>query len=190
MQKSFINTLSLLLLLPLFFVSQANAQEEYPVEEPTTQWSRHEARVNVLRSILGLHPEFAYEYSLNHDISIGSKLGFSLNPDENDLQLDGVFQLKPYVRWNFYRGQRTFGNSIQAFYVEVNTFYTQYKQIVKEEMEFEGGPVFGLGVGTGYKYISPRDWVFESGFTLGRNLNLKGARKYNIGYSISIGKRF
>lgn len=163
----------------------------------------HEVKLSLLSSTLLLHPEVAYEYTFNLDLSAGARVGFSINAEGVPNAMLGMFQLSPYARWHFYK--ETKGNALRGFFVELNTAYTYYDglsynnnfaynkgmghQIAESEKERRGS-AFGFGVGSGYKWITKRAWTFELGGSIGRNLVHPEPAVYYGMYHFVIGKRF
>ncbi|MDO5017215.1 MAG: DUF3575 domain-containing protein [Porphyromonas sp.] len=164
---------------------------------------RHEFKINLLSTTINLHPEIAYDYTINQDLAVGSRLSFSINRDDYDNNALGKFLLSPYFRWHFYK--ETKGNALRGFFVEANMAYT-YNKVVTYEIhqttdgldtefhpvryEYDEGSAFGLGIGVGYKWITRRAWTFELGGYVGRNLNSSAPFGYYSNYVFSIGKRF
>ncbi|MDN4753077.1 DUF3575 domain-containing protein [Porphyromonadaceae bacterium W3.11] len=196
MEKNYIFRLILLFGLTLGYISSLEAQEQsegfYAPE-----MKKHEVKVNALSTILLQHPEVAYEYSFNQDLSVGGRLGFSFN---NEIEYLGAFQLMPYVRWHFYTGSNKNVHSLRGFFAEVNTAYTLYKinelepsvdsNYTLNEVTRKNKSGFGMGVGVGYKYISRRNWVVETSLMAGRNFSGPDSRIIYLGLGLSIGKRF
>ena len=160
----------------------------------------HEVKLNLLTTAILLHPEVAYDYTINTDLSVGGRVSFNIKTDNDYAEQElGNFQVSPYVRWHFYKN--TSGNALRGFYVEGNMAYTNYNYVTKRTVIVNGpehimttekskANQFGLGVGAGYRWITKGAWSFELGAVVGRNL-LKGDNQDVYWNTIfSIGKRF
>lgn len=168
----------------------------------------HEVKLNLLTSTVMLHPEVAYDYTLNTDLSVGGRLSFNIKNDNDQAgETLGNFQVSPYVRWHFYKNTR--GNALRGFYVEGNIAYTNYEVRTYYDALGAVSPVyghpaegssqrfetsslnqFGLGVGLGYRWITKGAWSFELGAIAGRNLLNNDAPNVYWNTIFSIGKRF
>lgn len=164
----------------------------------------HEVKVNLVSSTLLLHPELAYDYTINPDLSVGSRLAFSIKAVGIPNYELGNFQMSPYVRWHFYRASRS-GNYLRGFFVEANMAYTYYSDYsynpnikydsgmgyeIPESAQDKNGSAFGLGLGLGHKWVTKRAWTFELGGFIGRNIfHPEPAMMYGNLF-LSIGKRF
>lgn len=161
---------------------------------------RHEVKLNLSSTILSLRPEVAYEYAINNDISAGGRMAFSIDHDSGLNEALGQFQTMPYFRWNFFRGlsrnQRY--NSARGFFLETNMAYTYYANhnddgVYEERSGYNSGSrsTFGLGLGLGYKWIAPSNWVFEANCFVGRNFICprNGVEVYG-GAGLHVGYRF
>ena len=162
----------------------------------------HEVKLNLLTTAILLHPEVAYDYTINTDLSVGGRASFNIKTD-NDYagQTLGNFHVSPYVRWHFYKN--TSGNALRGFYVEGNIAYTNYEyktvdysldgyrpEKLKGKIETSSLNQFGLGVGAGYRWITKGAWSFELGSVVGRNLLNNNAPTVYWNSIFSIGKRF
>lgn len=169
----------------------------------------HEVKLNLLTTAIFLHPEVAYDYTINTDLSVGGRVSFNIKND-NDYagQTLGNFQVSPYVRWHFYKNTR--GNALRGFYVEGNIAYTNYEtqtytngldhvspvyghpaEGTEGKVETSSANQFGLGVGAGYRWVTKGAWSFELGSVFGRNLlNNNDATRIYWNTIFSIGKRF
>lgn len=161
----------------------------------------HEVKLNLLTTAVLLHPEVAYDYTINTDLSVGGRVSFNIKNDKDVAgQTLGNFQVSPYVRWHFYRNTR--GNALRGFYVEGNLAYTNYTYVsnrtlnvndpenIKMTTEESKANQFGLGVGAGYRWITKGAWSFELGSVVGRNLLNNDAPTIYWSTIFSIGKRF
>lgn len=160
----------------------------------------HEVKLNLITSTVMLHPEVAYDYTFNTDLSVGGRVSFNIKNDNDwaDETL-GNFQISPYVRWHFYKN--TSGNALRGFYVEGNMAYTNYTYVSNRILnvndpehimttEKSKANQFGLGVGAGYRWITKGAWSFELGSVVGRNLLNNDAPNVYWNTIFSIGKRF
>lgn len=160
----------------------------------------HEVKLNLITSTVMLHPEVAYDYTFNTDLSVGGRVSFNIKNDNDQAdETLGNFQVSPYVRWHFYKN--TSGNALRGFYVEGNMAYTNYTYVSnrilnvndpEHIMTTEKSKVnqFGLGVGAGYRWITKGAWSFELGSVVGRNLLNNDAPNVYWNTIFSIGKRF
>lgn len=161
----------------------------------------HEVKLNLLSTALLFHPEIAYDYTLNPDISFGGRMAYSFDVVGVPNSQMGKFTLSPYARWHFYKESR--GNSLRGFFVEANLAYNYYdsslmlksiyvngEPVALEEGQKGGVSAFGLGVGLGYRWVTTRDWTFELGCILGRNIVHSDPVSIYGNFVFSIGKRF
>lgn len=168
----------------------------------------HEVKLNLITSTVMLHPEVAYDYTINTDLSVGGRVSFNIKNDNDQAdETLGNFQISPYVRWHFYKN--TSGNAIRGFYVEGNIAYTNYEVRTYYDALGAVSPVYGhpaegsskrfetsslnqlgLGVGAGYRWITKGAWSFELGTLAGRNLISNDAPNVYWNTIFSIGKRF
>lgn len=160
----------------------------------------HEVKLNLLTSTVMLHPEVAYDYTINTDLSVGGRASFNIKNDNDQAgETLGNFQISPYVRWHFYKN--TSGNALRGFYVEGNMAYTNYTYVSNRILnvndpehimttEKSKANQFGLGVGAGYRWITKGAWSFELGSVVGRNLLNNDAPNVYWNTIFSIGKRF
>lgn len=160
----------------------------------------HEVKLNLITSTVMLHPEVAYDYTINTDLSVGGRVSFNIKNDNDQAdETLGNFQISPYVRWHFYKN--TSGNALRGFYVEGNMAYTNYTYVSNRILnvndpehimttEKSKANQFGLGVGVGYRWITKGAWSFELGSVVGRNLLNNDAPNVYWNTIFSIGKRF
>ena len=160
----------------------------------------HEVKLNLITSTVMLHPEVAYDYTINTDLSVGGRVSFNIKNDNDQAdETLGNFQISPYVRWHFYKN--TSGNALRGFYVEGNMAYTNYTYVSNRILnvndpehimttEKSRANQFGLGVGAGYRWITKGAWSFELGAVVGRNLLNNDAPNVYWNTIFSIGKRF
>lgn len=160
----------------------------------------HEVKLNLITSTVMLHPEVAYDYTFNTDLSVGGRVSFNIKNDNDQAdETLGNFQVSPYVRWHFYKN--TSGNALRGFYVEGNMAYTNYTYVSNRILnvndpehimttEKSKANQFGLGVGAGYRWITKGAWSFELGSVVGRNLLNNDAPNVYWNTIFSIGKRF
>ena len=160
----------------------------------------HEVKLNLITSTVMLHPEVAYDYTINTDLSVGGRVSFNIKNDNDQAdETLGNFQISPYVRWHFYKN--TTGNALRGFYVEGNMAYTNYTYVSNRILnvndpehimttEKSKANQFGLGVGAGYRWITKGAWSFELGAVAGRNLLNNDAPNVYWNTIFSIGKRF
>lgn len=160
----------------------------------------HEVKLNLITSTVMLHPEVAYDYTINTDLSVGGRVSFNIKNDNDQAdETLGNFQISPYVRWHFYKN--TSGNALRGFYVEGNMAYTNYTYVSNRILnvndpehimttEKSKANQFGLGVGVGYRWITKGAWSFELGAVVGRNLLNNDAPNVYWNTIFSIGKRF
>ena len=160
----------------------------------------HEVKLNLITSTVMLHPEVAYDYTINTDLSVGGRVSFNIKNDNDQAdETLGNFQISPYVRWHFYKN--TSGNALRGFYVEGNMAYTNYTYVSNRILnvndpehimttEKSRANQFGLGVGAGYRWITKGAWSFELGSVVGRNLLNNDAPNVYWNTIFSIGKRF
>lgn len=160
----------------------------------------HEVKLNLITSTVMLHPEVAYDYTINTDLSVGGRVSFNIKNDNDQAdETLGNFQISPYVRWHFYKN--TSGNALRGFYVEGNMAYTNYTYVSNRTLnvndpkgimttERSKANQFGLGVGAGYRWITKGAWSFELGAVAGRNLLNNDAPNVYWNTIFSIGKRF
>lgn len=160
----------------------------------------HEVKLNLITSTVMLHPEVAYDYTINTDLSVGGRVSFNIKNDNDQAdETLGNFQISPYVRWHFYKN--TSGNALRGFYVEGNMAYTNYTYVSNRTLnvndpegimttEKSKANQFGLGVGAGYRWITKGAWSFELGAVAGRNLLNNDAPNVYWNTIFSIGKRF
>lgn len=160
----------------------------------------HEVKLNLITSTVMLHPEVAYDYTINTDLSVGGRVSFNIKNDNDQAdETLGNFQISPYVRWHFYKN--TSGNALRGFYVEGNMAYTNYTYVSNRILnvndpehlmttEKSKANQFGLGVGAGYRWITKGAWSFELGAVVGRNLLNNDAPNVYWNTIFSIGKRF
>lgn len=160
----------------------------------------HEVKLNLITSTVMLHPEVAYDYTINTDLSVGGRVSFNIKNDNDQAdETLGNFQISPYVRWHFYKN--TSGNALRGFYVEGNMAYTNYTYVSNRTLnvndpehimttEKSKANQFGLGVGAGYRWITKGAWSFELGSVVGRNLLNNDAPNVYWNTIFSIGKRF
>ena len=160
----------------------------------------HEVKLNLITSTVMLHPEVAYDYTINTDLSVGGRVSFNIKNDNDQAdETLGNFQISPYVRWHFYKN--TSGNALRGFYVEGNMAYTNYTYVSNRILnvndpehimttEKSKANQFGLGVGLGYRWITKGAWSFELGAVAGRNLLNNDAPNVYWNTIFSIGKRF
>lgn len=160
----------------------------------------HEVKLNLITSTVMLHPEVAYDYTVNTDLSVGGRVSFNIKNDNDQAdETLGNFQVSPYVRWHFYKN--TSGNALRGFYVEGNMAYTNYTYVSNRILnvndpehimttEKSKANQFGLGVGAGYRWITKGAWSFELGSVVGRNLLNNDAPNVYWNTIFSIGKRF
>lgn len=160
----------------------------------------HEVKLNLITSTVMLHPEVAYDYTINTDLSVGGRVSFNIKNDNDQAdETLGNFQISPYVRWHFYKN--TSGNALRGFYVEGNMAYTNYTYVSNRILnvndpehimttEESKANQFGLGVGAGYRWITKGAWSFELGAVAGRNLLNNDAPNVYWNTIFSIGKRF
>lgn len=160
----------------------------------------HEVKLNLITSTVMLHPEVAYDYTINTDLSVGGRVSFNIKNDNDRAdETLGNFQISPYVRWHFYKN--TSGNALRGFYVEGNMAYTNYTYVSNRILnvndpehimttEKSKANQFGLGVGAGYRWITKGAWSFELGSVVGRNLLNNDAPNVYWNTIFSIGKRF
>lgn len=150
----------------------------------------HEVKFNLFSTTLLLRPELSYDYTINPEVSVGSRLAFGFDTETGDAL--GRFQLSPYVRWHFYKETR--GNALRGFFVEANMAYTNYDgtktHMNEREVSESRVSAFGVGIGLGYRWITRRAWTFELGGVLGRNIVSPNAPSVYGNYVFSIGKRF
>lgn len=160
----------------------------------------HEVKLNLITSTVMLHPEVAYDYTINTDLSVGGRVSFNIKNDNDQAdETLGNFQISPYVRWHFYKN--TSGNALRGFYVEGNMAYTNYTYVSNRILNVNDpehimtteklkANQFGLGVGAGYRWITKGAWSFELGAVAGRNLLNNDAPNVYWNTIFSIGKRF
>lgn len=160
----------------------------------------HEVKLNLITSTVMLHPEVAYDYTINTDLSVGGRVSFNIKNDNDQAdETLGNFQISPYVRWHFYKN--TSGNALRGFYVEGNMAYTNYTYVSNRILnvndpehimttEKSKANQFGLGVGAGYRWITKGAWSFELGAVAGRTLLNNDAPNVYWNTIFSIGKRF
>lgn len=160
----------------------------------------HEVKLNLITSTVMLHPEVAYDYTINTDLSVGGRVSFNIKNDNDQAdETLGNFQISPYVRWHFYKN--TSGNALRGFYVEGNMAYTNYTYVSNRILnvndpehimttEKSKANQFGLGVGAGYRWITKGAWSFELGSVVGRNLLNNDTPNVYWNTIFSIGKRF
>ena len=160
----------------------------------------HEVKLNLITSTVMLHPEVAYDYTINTDLSVGGRVSFNIKNDNDQAdETLGNFQISPYVRWHFYKN--TSGNALRGFYVEGNMAYTNYTYVSNRILnvndpehimttEKSKANQFGLGVGLGYRWITKGAWSFELGAVAGRILLNNDAPNVYWNTIFSIGKRF
>lgn len=188
----------------LMFVFILNAQDAYTTKEKTdlTKTSsvqndaKNEIRLNLLESVIGL-PEINYERFIGDNFGLGAFAAFSLDKPE-DSNLRSMFLIY---------GRLYLGNTkpCSGFYIEGNTglvlqktindyngYYSSYGNggyyvSYYSESEIQAG--LGLGVATGYKFLTKNNWVGEFSLGLGRIYGGKISGMYpRVG--ITIGKRF
>lgn len=154
---------------------------------------RHEVKVNLAKTILARTPEFAYEYILKPDMSVGGRIGFALGENEGVRQTMGDFQAMPYVRWFFTSNGETARRVAKGFFAEVNMAFTSYKSYVDMYSEMDGvsrSSALGVGVGLaiGWKYVSRSGWTCDLTYGAGRNFS--GLVDWYAVGGLTVGKRF
>lgn len=128
--------------------------------EKDTPVKLNEIKVNLGSSILAYYPEISYERILSEDLSIGSTLGFNLSSDEFSSTYPTNFTFTPYVRWFFGGNANNLQKYGAGFFIEGNgALLSTY------ENDFGAG----LGLATGWKYLSKNNWVGELMVGAGRD---------------------
>lgn len=154
------------------FAQESVTKENEKIETLT---KRHEVKLNLLYSILGL-PEISYEYLLNEESSVGMSLLFRLDKD-----IDIKFAATPYYRFFFSK------KPAAGFFIEGFGMYS-----VEEDYDYGETTTsdFALGISVGVKLLSKKGFTGELYAGLGRNLfgNHDIDAVPRIG--ISFGKRF
>lgn len=193
---------SLLILSAALFNSSAFAQSKRASEIP----HRHNIKVNLLSSVISFAPEISYEYITTPEGAFGIKGLFNLNAvqkkeyNERSFWDKGVadIRLTPYYRWYFFGNTKSERRIANGFYLEANASYAhltygKYDSTGSSnstELISERGNTFGLGVGIGGQFSTRKNWVFDFGGYLGRNIIYpNNENMYGMLY-ISIGKRF
>lgn len=194
----------LLVILALASVTTLSVDAQWHRHTRSIVLPRHEVKLNLANTILALRPEVAYEYAINHELSVGGRIGLSLDEDSEMADAFGRFQAMPYFRWNFYRGldSNQGPNSAKGLFLETNlgmSIYNSYYEMAStsssDYVDFQArhdknSVALGLGLGLGYKWISPRGWVFETSALFGRNFFHPEDRMFYGGYGLSIGYHF
>lgn len=192
MNRRFFTLMACALLGVIGFGRTAVAQD-YDTLEPMSH--RHEVKVNLGLTILAKAPEIEYEYLLKPDMSVGGRVGLTLG-EEGRLIL-GDFRALPYFRWYFTSDGETARRVARGFFAEVNSGLTSFSTAAKDLSPDvrKGAPIsWGLGVGTGWKYVSRSGWTCDILYGIGRYFNKPFGHEYNAGIymtgGLTVGKRF
>lgn len=167
------------------------AKDSVKIEKAT----RNEIRLNLLTSILSL-PEINYEYILKNNTSFGFGAFVALSK-----KINHNYGFTPYYRVYFSKSDKLG----MGFFIEANAaiisireevfnnyYYDPYEpNSVPYKAEYHYTTKFGLGVATGVKFLSKKNFVAEIYGGIGRFL--EGKNRSSDAYlrsGITIGKRF
>ncbi len=140
---------------------------------------KNELSLNLPIAIFFSFPEISYEYILAEDMGVGASTAFGIN-DKKFLKMK--FMTTPYVRWYFAGSMESEQKYASRFFVEANM------SLFKSEKKDKKETGFGLGLATGWKFVTRGNWVAQVYGGLGKNL-IDGVAIYPR-FSVSVGKRF
>lgn len=147
---------------------------------------KNEVKLNLMSSIFWSYPEISYERIMHEDFSWGLSLGAGLDEDTYPVKV----ALQPYARWFFGGSSHNLQKYGAGFFIEANGGLWAYSDDVwgyggNPQTETKAG--VGLGVASGWKYLSKNNWVGE--FYMGFGRDFAGDSFYpRVG--LTIGRRF
>lgn len=151
----------------------------------------NEVGINAL-ALLGLSFEGNYERLLAPDFSVGGRLSVSFGEGYGISR--GEASLHPFARWFFNGTSRSQRKVASGWFLELGLPISHYKE---EKNKYDNtttpaSTLFGISVGSGWKYVSQTGWTAELGGYLIRNLGGFGgdAHSFSGGYLLTIGRRF
>lgn len=191
--------LILIVIIILSVVSVYGQQSQYVRTDGTTTssdptvYQKNEIRLNLLESVLGL-PEINYERFIEDNFGVGIAASTSLlNISESQLRsMFLVFGRLYLSNSKICSGFYIEGNTGPVFQRAINYYYTYDSNGYYSGTQYEKGDLyvgFGLGVATGYKFLTKNNWVGELSLGVGRVFGNNLIDAYpRVG--ITIGKRF
>lgn len=157
----------------------ANAQTSKPKEIAENYFSKNEIKINVIYPFWGMG-ELTYERSLSNHSSVGASLFLDFKNSKDS------FYFSPYYRYYFGK------ESCQGYYLEGQTIFAQSGDNNLFSVESKNNKMlFGIGLGTGYKFVFKKDWLLDANVAYGKFINASkesGSDYFRAG--ISFGKRF
>lgn len=172
----------ILLLAAFFALGTSICQAQDSSEEKFKL--KHEVKLNLIYPLAEII-ELNYDLIINEDFSVGLGLNYWF---DSDAIID--YQILPYFR--FYPLEQKPG---AGFFIEANTsilsLTTDYYDVSfhSDPVQEETSTVFGMGVATGFKFLSKGNFVTELYGGAGRVIGEDDTQFYPR-FGITLGKRF
>lgn len=169
------------LFIALVALLSTGAFAQAPTVDEDQLERRHEVKMNLITTIIGLAPEFSYEYALNQNMGVGARATFYLS--DNGFGGNPSFVASPYFRWYFpfffFNAASALDRNTSGFFVELSTGLGALREEYAQSPRVDGASsantgkngsmLFGMGVGTGYRLVMKRGWSFEGFGSIGRD---------------------
>lgn len=191
-----------LTLLTIFLTLSSLGLAAQEVVESSSPIKYHEVRLNLLALPYASELSAEYEYATASPFSIGCTVSAYIGDESASGLSFPTFGVMPYGRWYFGGNWFSIASPNAGFLIEVNSaigYYDKLKNVhysgpwmnLKRTEEIVSGTSCGIGLGTGFKYVTRRGWSAEASLRMG--VNLVEAAQKNFAYiypAISVGYRF
>ena len=170
--------------------------------ESSRQVQCHEVRLNLLALPYASELSAEYEYATAPNFSIGCTVSTYIGDESASGLSFPTFGVMPYGRWYFGGKWFSIASPNAGFLIEVNSaigYYDKLKNVHysgpwmdrKRTEEIVSGTSCGIGLGTGFKYVTRSGWSAEASLRIG--VNLVQAAQWNFAYiypAVSVGHYF
>lgn len=191
-----------LMLLTIFLTLGSLWLAAQEVVESSSPIKYHEVRLNLLALPYASELSAEYEYATASPFSIGCAVSAYIGDESASGLSFPTFGVMPYGRWYFGGKWFSIASPNAGFLIEVNSaigYYDKLKNVHysgpwmdrKRTEEIVSGTSCGIGLGTGFKYVTRSGWSAEASLRIG--VNLVQAAQWNFAYiypAVSVGHYF
>lgn len=191
-----------LTLLTIFLTLSSLGLAAQEVVESSHPVKYHEVRLNLFALPFASEFSAEYEYATASNLSIGCTMSAYIGDKSACRLFFPTFGVMPYGRWYFGGNWFSIASPNAGFLIEVNSaigYYDKLKNVHysgpwmdrKRTEEIVSGTSCGIGLGTGFKYVTRSGWSAEASLRIG--VNLVQAAQWNFAYiypAVSVGHYF